>query len=87
MMNMHKAATINTRIAPELKTKAELILNKVGLTSAEAIRLFYKQICLNKGLPFEVKIPNEKTIKAMRDADRGKTYKVKNVDALFKDLE
>lgn len=84
---MHKAATINTRIEPELKNKAEVILNRVGLTSAEAIRLFYKQICLNKGLPFEVKIPNKKTLKAMHDADTGKTHKVKSVDALFEDLK
>lgn len=86
-MHMHKAATINTRIEPGIKTKAEMILSKVGLTSAEAIRLFYKQICLNKGLPFDVKIPNTKTLKAMQDADKRKTHKVKNVDALFEDLK
>lgn len=84
---MHKAATINTRIEPTLKSKAEIILNKVGLTSAEAIRLFYKQICLNKGLPFEVKIPNKKTLKAMQDADSRKTHKIESVDALFESLK
>lgn len=83
---MHKVATINARIEPGLKTKAEVILEQVGLTSAEAIRLFYKQICLNKGLPFAVKIPNRKTIKAMQDADKRKTYKAKSVDQLFEDL-
>ncbi len=55
-----KDATINTRIEPELKAQAEKILQKVGLSSAEAIRLFYTQICLAKGLPFEVKIPDKK---------------------------
>jgi DNA-damage-inducible protein J len=84
---MYKAATINTRIEPELKNKVEAILNKIGLTSAEAIRLFYKQICLSRGLPFELKIPNKKTLKAMHDADTGKTHKAKNVDSLFKDLK
>ncbi|HVV69549.1 MAG TPA: type II toxin-antitoxin system RelB/DinJ family antitoxin [Gammaproteobacteria bacterium] len=84
---MYKIATINTPIEPELKHKAEAILHKVGLTSAEAVRLFYKQICLRKGLPFEVKIPNPKTLKAMRDAEEGKTHKVKHIDELFKDLE
>ena len=84
---MHKIATINTRIEPELKHQAEIILNKVGLTSAEAIRLFYKQICLRKGLPFEIKIPNAKTLKAMREADEGKTFKAHSVKELFKDLE
>jgi len=84
---MHKAAMINTRIEPKLKARAEVILRKVGLTSAEAVRLFYMQVCLHKGLPFEVKIPNEETIKAMHDADKRKTHKVKSVDDLFENLD
>lgn len=84
---MHKIATVNARIEPKLKTKAEAILHKVGLSSAEAVRLFYMQVCLYKGLPFEVRIPNEETIKAMHNADMGKTHKAKNVDDIFKDLE
>ena len=76
---MHKVATISTRIEPKLKTRAEIILHKVGLTSAEAVRLFYMQICLNNGLPFEVKIPNKKTSKAMNEADKRKTHKAKSV--------
>ncbi len=84
---MHKVAMINTRIEPRLKSRAETILHKVGLTSAEAVRLFYMQVCLHKGLPFEVKIPNEETIKAMHDADKRKTHKAKSVDDLFKNLD
>ena len=84
---MYKVATVNTRIEPKLKTQAEAILHKVGLTSAEAVRLFYKQVCLHNGLPFEVKIPNKETIKAMSDADKRKTHKAKNVDKLFGDLD
>lgn len=83
---MHKIATINTRIEPKLKTQAEAILHKVGLTSAEAVRLFYMQVCLHKGLPFEVRIPNKKTMKAMQDAGNRKTHKAKSVDELFEDL-
>jgi DNA-damage-inducible protein J len=83
---MHKVATINTRIEPKLKTRAETILHKVGLTSAEAVRLFYTQICLKKGLPFEIKIPNKETIQAMQDANKRKTHKAKSVDELFEDL-
>lgn len=84
---MHKVATVNTRIEPKLKAQAEIILHKVGLTSAEAVRLFYMQVCLHKGLPFEVKIPNKETIKAMRDADKRKTLKAKSIDELFEDLD
>jgi DNA-damage-inducible protein J len=83
---MHKVATVNARIEPKLKTRAESILRKIGLTSAEAVRLFYRQVCLNNGLPFEVKIPHKKTIQAMHNADHRKTHKAKNVDELFKDI-
>lgn len=83
---MHKVATVNTRIEPELKSEAEDILHKVGLSSAEAVRLFYKQICLHKGLPFDVRVPNKETLKAMHDTNKRKTKKVKNIDDLFKDL-
>lgn len=82
---MRKTSTVNARIDPALKTKAETILSKVGLTSAEAVRLFYTQICLQKGLPFEAKIPNRTTIKAMRDADARNTYSANSIDELLDD--
>lgn len=83
---MHKAATIHARIEPILKGKAEFILCKVGLSAAEAIRLFYTQICLREGLPFPVEIPNKLTQRAMRDAEMRKTKKAVNVDAIFEEL-
>lgn len=84
---LHKTAVITARIEPFLKLQAEDIFNKIGLSSAEAIRIFYKHVCLNAGLPFEVKIPNKLTCQAMREATERKTYKAKNVDALFEELE
>jgi len=84
---MHKIATINTRIEPRLKIQAENILHEAGMTSAEAVRLFYTQICLHNGLPFEVKIPNKKTVRAMQDANNRKTHKAKSVDDLFNELD
>lgn len=84
---MHKVATISARIEPKLKSRAESILGKVGLNPAEAMRLFYKQICLRKGLPFEIKIPNEVTLKALKDADNRKTQKIKNIDKFFENLD
>ena len=83
---MHKTAVVNARIEPKLKIKAENILDKTGLSSAEAIRLFYTQICLNNGLPFAIKIPNKTTQKSMHEANLRKTKKAKNVDSIFKDL-
>ena len=85
-MRLHKTSIINARIEPALKIKAENIFNKTGLSSAQAIRLFYVQVCLNDGLPFMVKIPNKTTQKAMYDAEVGKTKKAESIDALFKEF-
>ncbi len=86
-MRVHKTAMVNVRIEPKLKAKAEHILDEVGLSSADAIRIFYKQVCLQHGLPFSVNIPNETTIAAIKDAKAGKAHKVKNVSEIFEDLE
>jgi len=62
-----KTAKINARIDPELKEKVGSILHSLGLSESEAIRIYYKQIEHHKGLPFDVKIPNEVTRQAMQD--------------------
>lgn len=57
---MSKTANINVRIIPEIKEKAETILGEIGISSSSAINLFYRQIILNNGLPFELKLPENK---------------------------
>ncbi len=65
---MGKSAFIRARVEPELKEDVIDILQALGLSLTEAITLFFKLIKLNRGLPFEVKIPNEETLAAMEDA-------------------
>jgi len=65
---MGKSAFIRARVEPELKEDVIDILQALGLSLTEAITLFFKMIKLNRGLPFEVKIPNEETLAAMEDA-------------------
>jgi DNA-damage-inducible protein J len=84
---MNKAATINARIEPALKMKAEAILHKVGLSTAEAIRIFYSQVCLQNGLPFDVKIPNKKTQHAMDELESGKGLRYKTMDDVWDSLD
>ena len=55
---MAKSANLYARIEPELKEQAEMILAALGISSSNAITMFYKQIVLNNGLPFEVKLPS-----------------------------
>lgn len=54
---MAKSANLYARIEPDLKEQAELILTALGIPASNAITMFYKQIILNNGLPFEVKLP------------------------------
>ena len=54
---MAKSANLYARIEPEVKEQAERILSTLGIPASNAINMFYKQIILQKGLPFEVKIP------------------------------
>jgi len=65
---MTKTAVISTKIEPKLKISAERIFRKLGLTTTQAITLFYKQVDLQEGLPFNAKIPNATTKKALKDA-------------------
>jgi len=65
---MSKTTFVRARIEPSLKEETENVLKELGLSVSEAITLFYKQIAFKKGLPFEVKLPNQVTIQAMTDA-------------------
>jgi DNA-damage-inducible protein J len=84
---MGKSSTIRARIEPDLKGKAEHIFQQLGLTTTQAITLFYKQVELKKGLPFDVAIPNEVTRKTFTDTDAGRDLIICNdTDDMFKKL-
>lgn len=55
--HMAKTANLYARIEPDLKEQAEGILTALGIPASNAITMFYKQIILHKGLPFDVKLP------------------------------
>ena len=52
-----KTSNLYARIEPEVKEEAESILATLGIPASSAINMFYKQIILNRGIPFDVKIP------------------------------
>lgn len=68
---MAKTETIRARVEPELKQQAENVLRELGLSATEAITLFYRQVTMHRGLPFEVKIPNAATAEALLQAESG----------------
>ena len=61
---MNKSATVRVRIEPALKKEVEAILAKLGLTTSETVHLLYRQIKLQRGLPFNVRLPNELTARS-----------------------
>lgn len=57
-----KSANLYARIEPDVKEQAESILSALGIPASNAINMFYKQIILQRGLPFEVKIPSTRPV-------------------------
>ena len=53
-------------------TKAQAVLNRVGLTPEQAVALFFEQIALHQELPFSYNTPNQETLEAFHDSETGK---------------
>ena len=83
---MARSAMIRARTEPGLKAEAEKIFHKLGLSCSEAINLFFAQVTLRKSIPFDVTIPNKTTLKAMKEAEEGKTTQARDMKDLFKKL-
>lgn len=95
---MAKTANLYVRIDPNVKEQAESILNALGIPASNAINMFYKQIILQKGLPFDVKLPASGMINASvlsdeeMDAELEKGYadmrggRTKSVKTTFSDI-
>ncbi len=69
---MSKTASIRARVEPGLKIEVENILSDLGLTVSETVHLLYRQIKLQRGLPFDVRIPNELTARTLNASKNGK---------------
>lgn len=78
-----KEDRIQARIEPGLKRAAEAIFSKIGISSGEAIRMFYSQVKLRGGIPFDVLIPNKHTIEAIEELDAGKGKRFNSTDEMF----
>lgn len=80
--------TIQARIDAQSKKDAQKILTFLGLSMSEAITLYFRQIILRRGIPFDIEIPNEITAKVLANADKKKGLrKAATVNKLFKELD
>lgn len=85
---MAKTSTISARIDPNLKKLAERVFRELGLTSSQAITLFYQQVALQQGLPFLTLTPNDLTTETLENArSRSDLKEFDTIKDLLKDLE
>jgi DNA-damage-inducible protein J len=75
--NTAKSDTLHVRINKEIKKQAETILNELGLSTGEAINVYFRQIINTNSIPFTIraKTPNETTIKAFEEIEEIKSGK------------
>lgn len=82
-----KTGKVQARVDPRLKASAEHVFHQLGITATDAIGMFYAQVDLQRGLPFEVKIPNDVTRKALLEAEHPEDLEsYDSVEELFADL-
>jgi len=85
-MGTTKTATARALLDPEVKKQAEDILRELGLSVSKSFELFYRQVIAQRGLPFELQIPNEKTMEAIENSRRGRGKTFSTPQELFDDL-
>ena len=69
-------ATVRARVDSDLKQEAEAIFKKLGIDTSQAIVMFLNMVKLQNGIPFDMKIPNKETLKAMQEAKEFKGEKI-----------
>ena len=96
---MANTSAVYARIDTEIKENAEGILSQLGISTSSAIQMFYSQIILKKGIPFELRLPSRKPtaiggmtreqldaelMKGIESMKSGKTYTADEVDTELK---
>lgn len=97
---MARTANVFARVEPDLKEQAEQVLNQLGIPMSNAVGMFLKQIVLQRGIPFEMKLPsyeepiayqaltkeqfNAEIEKGMEDIKAGKVYSADEIEAEMK---
>jgi DNA-damage-inducible protein J len=77
---------VHVRVDEKTKERATRALARMGLSVSDAVRMLLVRVAAEKALPFEVKVPNPTTVKAMRVADMGKGKRHRSAGALLEEL-
>lgn len=76
--------TTSIKLDKTTKEKAKVIFEQLGINMGEAVNMFLTQVVLNKGIPFNIKLPNEQTAKTMKDIVEGKNIEKFDIKELKK---
>jgi DNA-damage-inducible protein J len=84
---MAATSMVHVRVDERVKEKAAATLAKMGISVSDAVRMMLVRVVEEKALPFEVRVPNATTVKAMRSGDRKQGKRFRSTETLFKDLD
>ncbi len=91
---MARTSNVFARVEPEIKEQAEYVLNQLGIPMSNAVGMFLRQVVIQRGIPFEMKLPAEKPLvlheltkeqfdaeiaKGMADVENGRVYSAEEV--------
>jgi DNA-damage-inducible protein J len=77
---------VHVRVDEKVKEDAAATLAAMGISVSDAVRMLLVRVAAERALPFEVRVPNAATVKAMQAADQRKGKRFKSANALFRDL-
>ena len=82
------SSTITVRVDEKIKKEAGTVLKNIGMDMSTAIIVYLKQVIRNNGIPFALsaEIPNETTLKAIKEAEAGGMASFSSIDELMEDL-
>ena len=98
---MARTANVFARVEPEIKEQAENVLDQLGIPMSNAVGMFLRQIVLQRGIPFEMKLPEERPLeiskmtdeqlaleinKGIEDIDNGRIYTVEDAEKEIRKL-
>ncbi len=85
---MASGTTIQARVDAATKRRAKGILDALNITMSEAISMYLRQIIYHRGIPFEIRIPNDVTAQTLKKLEAGEDIaEFDSVDKLFEELD
>ena len=83
---MATTSMVHVRVDERVKERATATLAKMGISVSDAVRMMLIRVAEEKALPFEVRVPNATTVKALQSVDKKQGKRFRSTEALFKDL-